>query len=308
MSTSTDILFRPIYYSQTDSRWANLDYSAPGESTTIGKAGCGPTCAAMIASEWYATTTPDATARWALQHGYKAKNQGTYYSFFKAYFKELGMTCTQLNGSDLRSTGSTNQNNYLTRLSEELQQGNMAILCLGKSKWTSSGHFVVAYRRVFNTIYLNDPNKDKNNSSYQFAHIDELKDCLKYIWIIEQPATYKPTNGTRYEVNSAEGASNIRCCPNTVSDIMTTFTNKYKIDTYEVEGGWHRVNIAGLRGYIHNSQLVSIAPWWQQAVDDLRSKGIINGDEEGNYDGEKPATKGVVAQMIYNLLQYLKGV
>ena len=39
---------QPVSYLQTDPRWKNKDYSAKGESTTIGASGCGPTAAAML--------------------------------------------------------------------------------------------------------------------------------------------------------------------------------------------------------------------------------------------------------------------
>ncbi len=92
--------FKPVSYLQTDSRWGNVDYSASGESTTIGRAGCGPTAAAMVAAEWADNSeTPLTAAKWALKNGYKAKGQGTYYSFFKPYFKRFNLVCEQLNGS-----------------------------------------------------------------------------------------------------------------------------------------------------------------------------------------------------------------
>ena len=39
---------RPISHFQTDPRWAALPYRVPGERSTIGGSGCGPTAAAML--------------------------------------------------------------------------------------------------------------------------------------------------------------------------------------------------------------------------------------------------------------------
>ena len=39
---------RPVSYLQTDSRWAKKPYRVPGENSTIGDSGCGPTAAAML--------------------------------------------------------------------------------------------------------------------------------------------------------------------------------------------------------------------------------------------------------------------
>lgn len=38
----------PVSYLQTDARWKTKPYRVSGESSTIGSAGCGPTCAAML--------------------------------------------------------------------------------------------------------------------------------------------------------------------------------------------------------------------------------------------------------------------
>ena len=39
---------RPVSYLQTDPRWKNKPSRVPGEQSTIGSAGCGPTAAAML--------------------------------------------------------------------------------------------------------------------------------------------------------------------------------------------------------------------------------------------------------------------
>ncbi|QHI72003.1 C39 family peptidase [Aminipila terrae] len=68
---------KPINYLQTDPKWANIDYSAKGEKTTIGKSGCGPSCMAMvIATLKNKNVTPKDTCAWSLSHGFKATNQG----------------------------------------------------------------------------------------------------------------------------------------------------------------------------------------------------------------------------------------
>lgn len=72
---------RPIAYLQTDPRWAALPYRVPGERATIGGSGCGPTAAAMLIETLTGKTfTPVDACAWSVEHGYKALNQGTYYS------------------------------------------------------------------------------------------------------------------------------------------------------------------------------------------------------------------------------------
>ena len=88
---------QPVLYLQKDPRWKNLPYQAPGEESTIGSAGCGPTCAAMLIQTLTGKTfTPEDACRWSVEHGYKALRQGTYYAYFKPQFAAFGIPCDQL--------------------------------------------------------------------------------------------------------------------------------------------------------------------------------------------------------------------
>ena len=88
----------PILYMQTDDRWENNDYSAKGEKTTIKAEGCGIAYSAMvIASLADKKVTPEVTAKWSLEHGYKAPHQGTYYSYFKPQMAAYGIKCNMMN-------------------------------------------------------------------------------------------------------------------------------------------------------------------------------------------------------------------
>ena len=42
------------------------------------------------------TCTPEDTCKWSVDHGYKALNQGTYYSYFAPQLAAFGITCWQL--------------------------------------------------------------------------------------------------------------------------------------------------------------------------------------------------------------------
>ena len=145
---------RPVSYLQTDPRWKNTDYSAAGESTTIGRAGCGPTCAAMLIQTLTGrTVTPEDTCRWSLAHGYKAKNQGTYYSYFKAQFAAFGIAAGRLNTASLYGKpDDLIHDRALTMLKE----GCYLIACMGKGLWTSSGHYVVVWWQD-GKVRINDP-------------------------------------------------------------------------------------------------------------------------------------------------------
>jgi hypothetical protein len=175
-----------VSYMQTDPRWKNISYSAKGESTTIGKAGCGPTCAAMVIATWKdKTVTPKTAAAWSLSHSYKAFNQGTYYTYFKPQMAAYGITCTQLNSSNLRNMTAAKAKPYHDQVVSALKNGDLVIACMGKGLWTSSGHFILLRGISGTTVYINDPNstvavKTKGNLSL-------LQSQVKYYFVCKKP-------------------------------------------------------------------------------------------------------------------------
>lgn len=171
---------QPISYLQTDPHWKNNDYSAKGETTTIGRSGCGPTAAAMLIETLTGKTfTPADACAWSLAHGYKAANQGTYYSYFPAQFKQFGLVCKQLNTASVY--GKPNDPIHDKAL-DLLKQGYYLIAVMGKGFWTSSGHYIVVWW-ANNKIHINDPNSKlssrENGDPYTFR-------CqVKYYWAID---------------------------------------------------------------------------------------------------------------------------
>lgn len=168
----------PVSYLQTDSRWKNIKYATKDETSTIGSAGCGPTCAAMvIATLKDKSVTPATTAKWSLNHGYKAYHQGTYYAYFKPQMEAYGIKCTQLNSVSIyHGAGSAKSLNAKTL--ESVKAGNWIIACMGKGDWTSSGHFVLWYGVDGNNVLINDPNSTK--ASRLKAPISTFQNQVKY--------------------------------------------------------------------------------------------------------------------------------
>lgn len=174
---------RPVSYLQTDARWKNKDYSAPsGESKkrTIGSSGCGPTCAAMLISTLTGKTfTPADACAWSLKNGYKAPNQGTYYSYFVPQFKAFGIGCQQLNWSNLYGKPGDPTHKKAFDL---LKKGYYLIACMGKGLWTTSGHFIVVWWED-GKVRILDPNStraDKLN-----GNLSTFKSQVKYYWAID---------------------------------------------------------------------------------------------------------------------------
>ena len=171
---------QPVYYMQTDSKWNDKDYSVKGETTTIGKSGCGPTCAAMLIETLTGKTfTPVDACAWSLKNGYKALKQGTYYSYFVPQFKEHGIECERLNTANIYGNKDSEVHDKAFKL---LKEGYYLIACMGEGVWTSSGHYVVVWWEN-GKVCINDP------ASKASARIngdpDTFKSQVKYYWAID---------------------------------------------------------------------------------------------------------------------------
>lgn len=171
---------RPVSYLQTDARWKTVPYAVTGESSTIGGAGCGPTSAAMLISTLTGKTfTPPDACAWALEHGYKALNQGTYHSYFVPQLSEYGITCKRLNTSSIYGLPSSPVH---ARAMALIKEGWYLIALMGKGLWTSSGHYIVVWWED-GKVRINDPASTResrlNGDPSTFA-----AQC-KYYWAID---------------------------------------------------------------------------------------------------------------------------
>lgn len=181
---------QPVSYLQTDPRWSGRDYSAKGESTTIGKSGCGPTCAAMLIETLTGKTfTPADACAWALEKGYKAVNQGTYYSYFVPQFQAYGIPCRQLNSATLYGNAASSVH---TQAFDLLQQGYYLIACMGPGLWTSSGHFVVVWWKD-GKVRINDPASTADARRNGNPAVFQAQ--VKYYWAIDA----RDYNGSQLE-------------------------------------------------------------------------------------------------------------
>ena len=145
---------RPVSYLQKDARWKSKPYRVTGEQSTIGSAGCGPTCAAMVISTLTGkTVTPVDTCDWSIRHGYKALNQGTYYSYFVPQLKAYGIQCKQLLGSRILNKPQHPVHDQVKRY---LSDGYYVIALMGPGTWTKGGHFVLMWYWD-SKVRINDP-------------------------------------------------------------------------------------------------------------------------------------------------------
>lgn len=174
---------RPVSYLQTDPRWKALPYQVPGETATIGGSGCGPTAAAMLIETLTGKTfTPVDACRWSVAHGYKAKGQGTYYSYFAPQFEAFGIKCWQLSWTNVYHNPASKVHDQAL---EYLKQGYYLIALMKKGTWTSGGHFIVVWW-ADGKIRINDPASTRD--SRVNGDINTFRNEAAYYWVVDARA------------------------------------------------------------------------------------------------------------------------
>lgn len=174
---------RPISYLQTDKRWKDKAWNG----MTIGKAGCGPTSAAMLISTITGKDiTPDITYAWAGANGHLVKGHGTNYtSYFQKQFAAYGLKAEMLNWQN--SYGKPDHPNH-GKVVEKLKEGYYAIALMNKGLWTASGHFVVIWWQD-GKVRINDPASTRTERLN--GDISTFRSQAKYYWLIDARAYNK---------------------------------------------------------------------------------------------------------------------
>lgn len=139
---------QPVDYKQYDSKWGSILYTQNNtysKNQTIKSSGCGITAAAdIIATWWDKTITPKETAAWAVANGYRTKNSGTSWDYFKWVAQKYGASKFVQTTSFATMQGC-------------LADGGYVVVSFRASKWTKNGHFCVLWKDDGKTIYVNDP-------------------------------------------------------------------------------------------------------------------------------------------------------
>lgn len=161
-----------------------MSYSVKGESTTIGRAGCGTTCGAMVVATLKdKSVTPVEASEYSIKNGYKQKGSGTYANFFPAYLKQYGIAC-QILWSSAESQDE--------KVKTALKSGNWVIACMGKGLWTSGGHYILAYGTDGQYVFINDPASTKESRTC--AKLSQFLKESKYYIIVNVPNSSKATD------------------------------------------------------------------------------------------------------------------
>lgn len=179
---------QPVYYLQKDERWKDKPYRVSGETSTVGSAGCGPSCAAMVIETLTGKKyTPEDACNWSMKHGYKALNQGTYYSYFKPQMEAFGIKCDQMNWTN--TYGKRNHSNHQKAI-DMLKDGYYLIVLMGKGTWTSAGHFILVWW-ADDKIRINDPNSTKSERVKGNPY--DFRSEVKYYWWVDAREYNNPT-------------------------------------------------------------------------------------------------------------------
>ena len=133
------------YYSQADSRWANMPYTSIGDSSqTMKSSGCGPTVAAMVVSSSKGAILPSTMAHLFVSNGYRTAANGTAWSAFPFIADYFGFD---------NYAYTTNLNTALNFL----RNGYFVIVSCGNGLFTTNGHYIVLVGIDGNTLSIFDP-------------------------------------------------------------------------------------------------------------------------------------------------------
>lgn len=156
--------------SVTGTQYYQGDYAhVPYGSSTLAACGCGPTCFAMVASDYTGTQiTPEDAVAWC-GNAYYVSGAGTSWSYFAAAANHFNLPCVVKDlGKDINAAVS------------ELQKGNLVISSQSAGLFTQGGHFILLSSIDSNGgIKVRDPNRSNavdrgyNDRIFTQAEIDQ---------------------------------------------------------------------------------------------------------------------------------------
>lgn len=218
-----------------------MSYSVKGESTTIGRAGCGPTAMAMVLATWAdPSVNPKTECMWALAHGYKYPHQGTAYTYFKPAAARYGLTCTQITPGYIYGNANSP---YHAQAKQALNNGDFVIACMGKGTWTRSGHYVLVWGIEGNMVYINDPASTslvRTRGNYLV-----FKQQVKHYWIVKRPQSKKVTySKANYKVKVLDRSGlNCRKLPGLQYEVVKVYPYEDVVRLSEVRSdGWGKTD------------------------------------------------------------------
>ena len=261
------------YYSQADSRWANVMYSSIGDSSqTMKSSACGPTSAAIVVSSSKGTILPTTMANLAVDNGYRTAGNGTawaYYSFVADYF----------NFDEFYTTSNFNTAmNYLrTDADNDGNADYYVIASCGSGLFTTGGHYIVLVADNNGTITVYDPYLYSGkfdtasrrgagvvvsgNSAYVSESSFRTYANYKNFWIYSNDegegnnntSASTTVNYTRYVSTSSKNL-NVRATAG--GTVIGSLRKGTAVTVAETNGSWSRIT-SPVSGWVSNSYLSS---------------------------------------------------
>lgn len=117
-----------VYFNQSEEPWADAPYG----TDTLLKYGCGPTVMAMaVSSLTEEATDPALMAQWAAEHGYWARQSGSYHSIVPGAAEAFGLKAE----FPVEQTAQA--------LCDALEQGKLLVALMKPGHFTKYGHFIL---------------------------------------------------------------------------------------------------------------------------------------------------------------------
>lgn len=146
---------------------------------------------------------------------------------------------------------------------ELLKEGYYLIACMGKGLWTRGGHFIVVWW-ADGKVRINDPASTK--AARLNGDLNTFKSQVKYYWAVDAREFNK----------QAEQEDNDMLTQEQFNAMM----NNYLADLAKKEP----------------------SEWSKEAREWAEKNGYINGDQNGNKQYKKFATREELAQLLYNIM------
>lgn len=266
------------YYSQADSRWANVMYSSIRDSSqTMKSSACGPTSAAIVVSSSKGAILPTTMASIAVSNGYRTSNNGTawaYFPFVADYF--------DFNEFYTTSNFDTAMG-YLRTDADKDGNADYYIVCsCASGLFTSGGHYIALVADNGGTITVYDPylysgkfnTASRRNAgvvvSGNSAFVSESAfrnyANYRYFWIFSNDKgsgnTNKNTNNTttvNYIRYVATQSSNLNVRATAGGTIISSLRKGTAVNVVETDGAWSRIT-SPVNGWVSTGYLSSTQP------------------------------------------------
>ena len=166
--SGTDLSKVPLFL-QWDKRWGYTIYG----NDVAGLTACGPTALSMAA--YYLTggdpkMTPDKIIQFALDNGYCAPGNGSYWSLIYQGGEDLGLDVWEIDKG-------------YASVKEEVEGGHVIICLVGPGAFTTDGHFIViAGMDSDGKLIINDSNsRTRSEKTWDYY---EIYDQIDTMWTL----------------------------------------------------------------------------------------------------------------------------